>query len=78
MKVHDCKCSSPEFCPDENQWEPGHQCDDCREAEELIHHGLLEPLPDNLVSPEQMTLRDYELTQCDADDGWDAWDDLPF
>ena len=41
MKVHDCKCSSPEFCPDENQWEPSHQCEECHNLEQMEWNGLV-------------------------------------
>lgn len=32
-----CQCTEPEWCPDENQWEPGHMCKFCNDlAEESI------------------------------------------
>lgn len=45
MKLFNCECTSAEFLPDENQWEPGHQCEECYEMDQLVEQGLLSHIP---------------------------------
>ena len=29
LEMESCQCTEPEWCPDENQWEPAHTCKRC-------------------------------------------------
>ena len=36
-KINECTCTSPYWCADENQMEPGHTCMNCRLEEEAYY-----------------------------------------
>lgn len=52
LELEGCECTEPEFCPDENQWEPAHICSRCQEdpiwngkASELLVNQKEDDLP---------------------------------
>lgn len=36
-KINECTCTSPYWCADENQMEPGYTCDYCQQQESNEH-----------------------------------------
>jgi hypothetical protein len=68
-KNNDCFCYAPTWCPDENQWEPGYECDNCRKVKD---DKIIEPCEEQ-AHAWCISMNKGSYVNDDKDD-----DDLPF
>ena len=46
-----CTCTTAYFRPDDNQWEPPHQCEHCRQVDEYLMNEMEETIPEQVYYP---------------------------
>jgi hypothetical protein len=57
-----CRCNSAHFCPDENQWEPGYECDYCFDWNIAYHTWLVNA---SQLSPCELALKQQSEEEMD-------------
>ena len=45
--MSNCQCTAAYYCPDENQYEPGHTCEECKQQEFVNNHLVDENINNN-------------------------------